>query len=101
MSLTLVNLCTVPPEEAESFVARFKANTERLGHLPGFGGTNLHINSGVGDQTYRFVNIAAWESAAAWQAALPRILEGAGPIGGAIPKAALYESIFRFPGDLR
>ena len=70
-----------------------------MGRLPGFGGTNLHINTGVGDQTYRFVNLAAWESAEAWRAALPKILEGVGGLGGAIPKAALYESIFRFPND--
>jgi hypothetical protein len=99
MTLTLVNLFTVAAEEEEGFVARFKATTERVGRPPGFGGTNLHLNTGVGDQTYRFVNLADWESAEAWRAALPKILEGAGGLGGAIPKAALYESIFRFPND--
>jgi heme-degrading monooxygenase HmoA len=99
MSLTLVNLFTVPAEEAESFVARFRATVEKFSDLPGFGGTELHRNTGVGDQTYSFVNIATWESAEAWRAALAKILPGAGWTGAAIPKAALYESVLRFPND--
>lgn len=97
MSLTLVNLFTVPAGEADNFLARFKATAERLGDLPGFGGTELHRNAGVGDQTYGFVNIATWESAEAWQAALPSIMQGAAGLTGVIPKAALYELVFRFP----
>ena len=76
MSLTLVNLFTVPEDEADSFVARFKETADRCAGIAGFEGTELHRNSGVGDQTYRFVNIATWESAAAWRAALPQIMAG-------------------------
>jgi heme oxygenase (mycobilin-producing) len=97
MSVTLINLFTVPAEEEAGFLERFKATAERLKDLPGFGGTNLHRNIGVGDQAYRFVNVAIWESAEAWQAALPQIMQGGGMGGGVIPKAALYDSIFRFP----
>jgi quinol monooxygenase YgiN len=99
MSLTLVNLFTVPPEDEEAFVARFRATAERCAGVAGFEGTELHRNTGVGDPAYRFVNIATWESAAAWQAALPQILAGASMPGGVIPKAALYESVFRFSKD--
>ncbi|HEY3886939.1 MAG TPA: antibiotic biosynthesis monooxygenase family protein [Caulobacteraceae bacterium] len=99
MSLTLVNLFTVPEEEAENFVARFKETADRCAGIAGFEGTELHRNSGVGDQTYRFVNIATWESAEAWRAALPQIMAGAGMGGGVVPKAALYESVFRVPAD--
>jgi len=96
MSLTLVNLFTVPPEEEENFVARFKAMAERCADLPGFEGTELHRNAGVGDPAYAFVNIATWASAEAWRAALPIILQGAGGLGaGVIPKPALYESVLR------
>ncbi len=95
MSLTLINLFTVPEGEADAFVERFKATAERLAGIDGFEGTDLHRNAGVGDPTYQFVNIARWASAEAWQAALPKIMAGGGLGTGVIPKAALYESVFR------
>ena len=101
MSLTLVNLFTVPAAEADSFVERFKATAERCAGVAGFEGTELHRNTGVGDQTYQFVNIAKWENAEAWRAALPLIMAGASLAGGVIPKATLYESVFRFAPDGR
>jgi heme oxygenase (mycobilin-producing) len=98
MSVTLVNLFTVPPEEEANFVDRFKAMAERCEGLAGFERTELHRNAGVGDPSYAFVNIAVWESAEAWRSALPIILQSAGGLGtGVIPKPALYESVFRFP----
>ena len=98
MSLTLVNLFTVPAGEEDAFEARFKAVCEKLDGMPGFEGTELHRNAGVGDPTYAFVNIAKWESAEAWREALPKILAGAGGVSlGVVPKAALYESVFRIP----
>jgi Antibiotic biosynthesis monooxygenase len=99
MSLTLVNLSTVPAGEADAFVERFRATAERCVGVAGFEGTELHRNTGVGDQAYQFVNIAKWESAEVWRAALPLILAGATLAGGVIPKAALYESVFRFGAD--
>ena len=99
MSVTLINLFTAPADGEEDFLARFRAMAERSAGLLGFEGAELHRNTGVGDQTYRFVNIATWESAEAWQAALPKILAGVGMSGGVIPKAALYESVLRLSKD--
>ena len=99
MSLTLINLFTVPEDEAPAFLERFRATAERLAGIDGFEGTDLHRNAGIGDQTYRFVNIARWASAEAWQAALPQIMAGGGMGGGVVPKAALYESVFRVCGE--
>jgi len=100
MSLTLVNLFTVPAGEEDAFEARFKAVCEKLGGMPGFEGTELHRNAGVGDQSYAFVNIAKWESAEAWREALPKIMAQGGLFsGGVVPKAALYDSVFRLPKD--
>src|SRR5580704_11091267 len=45
MSLTLVNLFTVPPGEEDAFEARFKAVCEQLDGMPGFEGTELHRNA--------------------------------------------------------
>jgi hypothetical protein len=95
----VVNLFTVPAAEADNFVERFKATAERCVGVAGFEGTELHRNTGIGDQTYQFVNIAKWESAEAWRAALPLIMAGASLAGGVIPKATLYESVFRFGAD--
>ena len=98
MSLTLINLFTVPQGEAEAFLGRFKATAEALQGGAGFEGTDLHRLAGVGDPTYQFVNIAKWESADAWRAALPQIIAAASALGsGVVPSAALYESVFRFP----
>ncbi len=100
MSLTLINLFTVPPAEADGFLDRFKATAAALADMPGFQGTELHRNAGVGDPTYAFVNVAKWESAEAWRAALPAIIRSAaGGLGGVVPQAALYESVFRFPPE--
>jgi hypothetical protein len=100
MSLTLVNLFTVPAGEEDAFEARFKAVCEKLHGMPGFEGTELHRNAGVGDQSYAFVNVAKWESAEAWREALPKIMAQGGLLaGGVIPKAALYESVLRISMD--
>ena len=100
MSLTLINLFTVPPEEAEAFLGRFKAMAEQLQGVDGFEGTDLNRYAGAGDPTYQFVNIARWASAEAWRAALPQIIAAAGALGsGVVPRAALYESVFRLPKD--
>lgn len=99
MSLTLINLFTVPPEEADAFVGRFTAMARQLQGVEGFEGTDLNRYAGVGDPSYQFVNIAKWASAEAWRAALPQIIAAAGALGsGVVPKAALYESVFRLPG---
>jgi quinol monooxygenase YgiN len=99
MSLTLVNLFTVPAGEEEAFAARFKATVDACKDMPGFVATELHRNAGVGDPSFAFVNIAVWESADAWRAALPVIIQASGGLGGVVPKAALYESVFRYPKD--
>jgi len=100
MSLTLVNLFTVPAGEEDAFAARFKAVVENLGGMPGFEGTELHRYAGVGDPSYAFVNIAKWESADAWRDALPKIMAQGGLMsGGVVPKAALYESVLRVAKD--
>jgi hypothetical protein len=99
MTLTLVNLFTVPAGEEDAFAARFKAVCEALEGMPGFEGTELHRNAGVGDPSYAFVNIARWASAEAWREALPKIMAQGGLFaGGVVPKAALYESVFRLDG---
>ena len=100
MTLTLVNLFTVPAGEEDAFEARFKAVCEALEGMPGFEGTELHRNAGVGDPSYAFVNIARWASAEAWREALPKIMAQGGLFaGGVVPKAALYESVFRLDGS--
>jgi heme-degrading monooxygenase HmoA len=98
MSVTLINLFTVPAGEADAFADRFRATTEALKDVDGFEGTELHRNSGVGDPTYEFVNIAQWASAEAWRAALPKIIAAASALGsGVVPKPALYNSAYKFP----
>jgi heme-degrading monooxygenase HmoA len=97
MSVTLVNLFTVPAGEEDAFAARFAATVEACKGIPGFVKTELHRNAGVGDPAFAFVNIAVWESAEAWRAALPAIIQASGGLGGVVPRPALYESVLRFP----
>ncbi|HEY2709444.1 MAG TPA: antibiotic biosynthesis monooxygenase family protein [Caulobacteraceae bacterium] len=93
MSVTLINLFTVPPGGEDAFLARFQEMAARCEGLPGFVRTELHRNLGAADPTYAFVNVAVWESIEAWREGLPKILAGVSLGSGVIPKPGLYEPV--------
>ncbi|MBZ9714843.1 antibiotic biosynthesis monooxygenase family protein [Deinococcus multiflagellatus] len=67
--LVLVNLFTLPTVAVDGFVAGWPASTALLGQAPGFRGTRLH--RAVSPRAlYPIVNVAHWDSAEQWEAAL-------------------------------
>lgn len=67
-SVTLINLFEVEPEQDEHFIAGWQAACDQLSRCPGYCDTTLH--RAIGDVGFRFVNVAHWASADAFQAAI-------------------------------
>jgi heme-degrading monooxygenase HmoA len=60
-SVTLINAFTVPVDESERFLERWKANARVMAIQPGFIRARMH-RSLVSEAELRFVNVAEWES---------------------------------------
>ena len=67
MSVTLINTFIVPHDKEAEFLADWKTTAQVFANKPGFIETHLHRNTGVGNQTFQFINIARWASAEAWR----------------------------------
>lgn len=58
---TLINTFTVPPEESDRFLHRWKDTARIMASQPGFIRARLHRSLTDDDQP-RFVNVAEWDS---------------------------------------
>jgi heme-degrading monooxygenase HmoA len=67
--LVLINAFEVPAGRDEDFIRGWEAARDYLEAQPGYVDTALHQAISP-DADFRFVNIARWESAAAFQAAV-------------------------------
>jgi heme-degrading monooxygenase HmoA len=101
--LVLINLFSMPPEMVDRFIANWEANVSDANGAPGFRGTRLHRAIDP-DAQFPVVNIARWDSAEEWQAAVSRYFsapkEGSGALeGGAgpVPHPALYTVVHSTP----
>lgn len=74
--LVLVNLFTLPASAVDPFVAGWPASTAGLARAPGFRGTRLH-RAVSPEAPYPLVNVARWDSAELWEAALSGFVPGA------------------------
>ena len=69
MSVKLINTFIVPKEQEDEFLKCWKETTVYFRTKnSGFIETNLHRNTGIGNPTFTFINIALWDSAEAWKA---------------------------------
>lgn len=68
MPVALINPFVVPPDKEEEFLRAWNETTQVFSSTPGFIETHLHKNTGVGDGTFQYINIALWESSDAWNA---------------------------------
>jgi heme-degrading monooxygenase HmoA len=68
MPVTFINLFQVAPGRDEAFGALWRPVNRYMGTQDGYQGHWLH-RALRDDATYRYANIATWESADAWQAA--------------------------------
>ena len=60
-AITLINVFTVPVEESERFLARWRANAAVMARCPGFRDAEMH-QAVHDDAELRFVNVAHWDS---------------------------------------
>ena len=67
MSVTLINTFIVPAGQEEEFLRHWGMTSDRFSKTPGFIEAHLHRNTGVGNGTFSFINIAKWTSAEAWR----------------------------------
>ncbi|MFI6601590.1 antibiotic biosynthesis monooxygenase family protein [Nonomuraea sp. NPDC050536] len=68
-SITLINAFSVPPAESDRFLLRWKEHASIMTRQPGFIRAWLH-RAISDDAELRFVNVAEWASAEAFEAAL-------------------------------
>jgi heme-degrading monooxygenase HmoA len=104
--VTLINAFTVPVEESERFLQRWRDAARAMAARPGFAGARMH-RALMTDAELRFVNVAEWESQRAFdeaqaspefRASLQRMLDDPGLHVTARP--AIYEvAIDVRPGD--
>ncbi|WP_424952698.1 antibiotic biosynthesis monooxygenase [Deinococcus sp.] len=102
--LVLINLFTLPPQALDPFVAGWPASTAGLAHAPGFRGTRLH-RAVSPDSPYQIVNVAQWNSAEDWRAALSGFQPGGerrrqAEAGGFNSEPALYRVVSATPDPL-
>ena len=68
-AVLLINLFEVPAPDDDDFLSSWEQARQLMRARPGYLGTRLH-RSLAPDAEFRFVNIAAWPSASAFQAAI-------------------------------
>jgi heme-degrading monooxygenase HmoA len=67
--LVLINAFEVPEANEDEFVAAWQSAREFLETQPGYAGTTLHQTVSP-DSEFRFVNVARWQTAQEFQAAV-------------------------------
>jgi len=79
-SVILINAFEVPAGEDDTFIQGWEHARDVLRQQPGFVSTTLH-QALAPDAEFRFVNVAHWESAEAFRAALAQLgSRGAGAV---------------------
>lgn len=104
--VTLINAFTVPLEESERFLQRWKDSARVMAGQPGFIRARMH-QSLINDAELRFVNVAEWDSGTAlaraqanpeWRASVQRTLDD--PDLQITSRPAVYQvAIDVHPGD--
>ncbi len=97
MAVTLINAFIVPEDQEAAFLEDWKQTTAVFSRAPGFIETHMHRNTGVGDGTFRFINIALWETAQAWHDAITSNPPGEATLPGVKAHPAIYEPIINKP----
>lgn len=93
MPVTLLNVFIVPEASEAEFLRNWNETTAHFSRNPGFIETHLHKNTGVGNQSFRFINIATWASAEAWRSTHDEYSPGEYRVNGVKGHAAIFESV--------
>lgn len=99
MPVTLINVFNVPADREAEFLANWRATTEVFKAREGFLETHLHRNTGVGNQTFQFVNVARWTSAEAWHANHDDYKPTEYLVPGVKGHPAIFETVINVYGD--
>ena len=67
MAVTLINVFTMPKEKEEDFLREWTKTATHFSSTDAFIETHLHRNTGIGNDTFSFINIARWTSAEDWK----------------------------------
>ncbi|MEC3980498.1 antibiotic biosynthesis monooxygenase family protein [Amycolatopsis sp. H20-H5] len=104
--VVLINAFTVPIEESDRFLVRWKDNARVMAEQPGLVRARL-FRSLVDDVELRFVNVAEWESGTAldqaranpeWRASMRRVIDD--PELHVVARPVVYQSVVDVgPGD--
>jgi heme-degrading monooxygenase HmoA len=105
-AVTLSNAFSVPAEESDRFLERWKDTARVMSGQPGFVRARMH-RSLHNDGEFRFVNVAEWASGDAlaraqtnpeWRASVQRMLDA--PDLHVTPRPAVYQVVVDLhPGD--
>jgi len=68
MPVIFINMFEVPEGRDEVFLTEWRKVNDYMRNKPGYQGHRLH-RALTGDASYRFANVATWESAEAWRVA--------------------------------
>jgi heme-degrading monooxygenase HmoA len=93
MTVKLLNAFIVPEDQEEAFLKNWTETATFFSQDPGFVETHLHKNTGVGNPTFRFINIATWTSAEAWRSTHTAYRPKEYDLPGVKGHAAIFEPI--------
>ena len=94
MAVTLLNVFIVPDGKQDEFLANWQKTAAFFrASKTGFIETHLHRNTGVGNATFQFVNIARWDSAEAWRSAHDAYRPTEYDIEGVLGHPAIFEDV--------
>lgn len=103
MPATLINVFIVTTDREEEFLANWKQTCEFFKSKPGSGfiETHLHRNTGAGNSSFAFINIASWESAEHWKSSHDAYSPTEYRIPGVTGHPSIYECIVDAVADGR
>ncbi len=93
MSVTLLNVFVVPEDKEEEFFQNWRKTAAHFQQTPGFVECHFHRNIGVGNGTFKFINIAKWDSAEAWRVAHEAYPPTEYAVAGVKGHPAIFESV--------
>lgn len=94
MAATLLNVFIVPEGKEEEFLTEWKKTAAHFAaNTDGFIETHLHRNTGVGNGTFSFINIARWNDAEAWRSSHAEYRPTEYDIAGVKGHPAIFEDI--------
>lgn len=101
MPVKMINVFQVPPGQEEEFLRRWNETTSVYARTPGFIETHMHRNTGVGNPTFNFINIAFWASPEAFTKAHENYTPGEESLPGIKFHPAVFEEFITVENQLR